>query len=183
MDKKEQIRQRLKEMASEVGPAVSLLAQVSAIDLDERTCDLVDDEGLEFPGVRLRPVVDDTESLTLIPKLNTWVLAIRIEDDAEWMIVAAGELDAYRLVCDDVQFNGGANGGLVKWVPEEERGLKEELDRVKDLLTHLLNVINGAPIPEPGSGANSALQIALQAAIALDELPDFELLEDEKVKH
>lgn len=50
---------------------------------------------------------------------------------------------------------------------------QSELQQTINLLQALLNVINGAPIPEPGSGAPSALQTALSSAITGQSLGDF----------
>lgn len=97
-EKAEQIRQALKRMAGELGPDNSLLAQVKSVNSEDLTCDLYDDDsGLDYVDVRLRPVIDANESITLFPKIDSWVLAIRIEDSEDWMVLAAGEIDKWRL--------------------------------------------------------------------------------------
>ncbi len=178
MDNAEKIRQDLKRMASEFGPDNSLLATVKSVNLDAKTCDLADDDGLEFPDVRLRPVESNNQGWMLVPKVNTWALALRIEDGGDWMLIAADELEAVRLVCEDIQINGGENGGLVKWP-----SAKTQLDLVMDFIQAVKTVVEGAPIPEPGSGAPSAFQTALSGAIAAINAPSFEDLENLKVKH
>jgi hypothetical protein len=45
--------------------------------------------------------------------------------------------------------------------------------KTKDILTQLLTIINGAPIPEAGAGANSAFQAALTAVLATLSAPDY----------
>jgi hypothetical protein len=51
--------------------------------------------------------------------------------------------------------------------------LKTQIEKTNNLLQALINIISGAPIPEPGNGANSALQAALTAAITGQTLGDF----------
>jgi hypothetical protein len=103
MDKKQQIRERLRTMAGKDGPVQTLLAIVESVDVDEYTCVLNDDDILIY-DVRLRPVINENESLTLVPKVGSWVLAIRIEDDEEWMVIAVDEVDRYRIVVGNMLF-------------------------------------------------------------------------------
>ena len=51
--------------------------------------------------------------------------------------------------------------------------LKTQLDKTNELLQALLNIISGAPVTEPGNGAPSALQAALQAAVGTKVLGDY----------
>jgi hypothetical protein len=88
----EQIRERLKEMAGEHGPAVSNIAKVESVDEAKATCTLLDEDGQEFFNVRLRPVLSGNKSVILVPKVGSYVLAIRIEDDDDWMVIAADEI-------------------------------------------------------------------------------------------
>lgn len=90
-------------MAGKDGPVQTLLAIVESVDVDEYTCVLNDDDILIY-DVRLRPVINENESLTLVPKVGSWVLAIRIEDDEEWMVIAVDEVDRYRIVVGNMLF-------------------------------------------------------------------------------
>jgi hypothetical protein len=56
---------------------------------------------------------------------------------------------------------GGTGNFLVKY-----NELKENYDKTKEVLDSILTILNGAPIPEPGNGAPSALQTALSSALA-----------------
>lgn len=176
--KDEEIRQSLKRMASEVGPDHTMLAQVKSVDEDAETCELYDDDSeLDFPDVRLRPVLDGKKSLTLIPKVDSWVLAIRLEGSEDWMVIACGEFQKVKWKCDEIIINDGENGGLVKWP-----SAKTQLDFVKQLITALKNVAS-TPVNEPGNGSPSEFQAALNAAISSINVPSFDNLEDTKIKH
>lgn len=103
MDKKQQIRERLRALAAMEGPLQTLLATVESVDLEEYTCVLNDDD-IILHDVRLRPVINDKESITLVPKVGSWVLAVRIEDDADWMVMAVDEVEKYRIVVGNMLF-------------------------------------------------------------------------------
>lgn len=61
---------------------------------------------------------------------------------------------------DDTAEIGGDTDNMVRYSV-----LKAEYDKTKDTLDTILNILNGAPIPEPGNGAPSALQQALAGAL------------------
>jgi hypothetical protein len=179
MTKAEEIRRRIKEMASEVGPDSTLLAQVRSVNEAAFTCDLYDDESqLDFYDVRLRPVLDGKESVTIIPKIDTWVLAVRLEDSDDWMIVAVGEAQKVHIKCDEIVINGGTKGGLINWTDA-----KVQHDLVKQFIQAVKQLAGGAPVAEPGNGAPSAFQTALNGVLSSINVPDFSNLEDTKVKH
>lgn len=91
----EQIRKGLQDLAARFGPQVSNIAIVKSVDEDKATCVLIDEDGQEYVDVRLRPVLTGNQSFLQIPKTGTQVLAVRIEDDDAWMIVAHDETDKF----------------------------------------------------------------------------------------
>ena len=113
MDIAEQIRNRLSEIAGQHGPLHSILATVVSVDENELTCVLQDDD-IEINDVRLSPVINSKQSVTIIPKVGSWVLAVRIENDAEWMIMAADEIDKYRVTVGDLVFEMDGEKFLIK---------------------------------------------------------------------
>lgn len=156
------------------GPVICEVATVVSVDEDNLSCTVKLMDDTEIVDVRLKAAIDEvTEGLVQIPEVDSSVLVVRIGNDVSTRFVVA-----FSNVVK-VMFYGGSNGPLVIW----EDKLKAELDKVKQILTALLNVIGGAPIPEPGSGAPSALQAALDAAFTGSQLPSFEDLTDDKVLH
>lgn len=89
----EQVREGFFDMASRYAPAVSNIAKVKSVNEQEATCILIDEDEQEFPEVRLRPVLNGKKSFLQIPKVGTFVLAIRIEDDDQWMVIACDEIE------------------------------------------------------------------------------------------
>jgi hypothetical protein len=175
--KEEQIRRALKEMASEVGPDSSLVAKVKSVDETNLTCDLIDDQSqLDFNDVLLRPVIDGSESLTIIPKVNSWVLAIRMEDSDDWVIIYCCDVAKFRLKCDDISFNGGTKGGLVNW-PDA----KVQLDKSNQIIAAMVSVFNSwTPVANDGG---AALKTAMATALSGKSVGHFDNLEDTRVKH
>ncbi len=81
MATEEQIREGFQKLAQKFGPAVSNIAIVKSVDEAKATCVLIDEDEQEYLDVRLRPVLNGKQSFLQVPKVGTYVLAIRIEDD------------------------------------------------------------------------------------------------------
>lgn len=88
-----QIREAFEKMAKDGGPAVSNIAKVKSVDETKATCVLIDEDGQEFFDVRLRPVLTGNKSFILVPKVGSYVLAVRVEDDEDWMVIASDEIE------------------------------------------------------------------------------------------
>lgn len=115
MTKQEQIREAFKALAERLGPSGTLLGTVTAVNADEFTCVITDDDsGVEYPDIRLRPVLDEKESITVFPKVGTWALATRIENDEDWMVIAVGEADKWRMVIGTTLVEQDSTGLLIK---------------------------------------------------------------------
>lgn len=95
MATEEQIREGFRQMAQRFGPAVSNIAVVKSVNEDEATCVLIDEDEQEYLDVRLRPVLTGKQSFLQVPKVGSHVLAIRIEDDDDWMIIAQDETEKF----------------------------------------------------------------------------------------
>jgi hypothetical protein len=94
------IRERLGDLVSSSGPAVSNIAKIKSVNENQATCVLEDEDGQEIPEVRLRPVLTGKKSFLQIPKIGSLVLVVRIEDDDDWMIIACDEVDKFLWVTD-----------------------------------------------------------------------------------
>jgi hypothetical protein len=133
MSRQEQIRRSLADFAKKHGPAQSIIATVGSVNEDEFTCDLIDGDDQWF-DVRLRPVINGKESITLFPKVGSWVMAIRIESDEEWMLIAADQIEKYRMVVGEtiIEYDG-----VKIHVSNSQTSLKGILD---DLITEVIAI-------------------------------------------
>ena len=188
--KKEQIREKLRRIASEGGPRVTLLAQVKSVDVDELTCvlydELEDDETFDYNDVRLSHVLDGKNSILLIPKVDTWVLAVRIEDDEEWCVISVEEVESILITAagftiymdeEGIQLNGNSLGGLIKI---EE--LVSKINTIEGSINDLKQVFS-AWVPSPNDGGAALKGGAATwfgATITETVVSD---LENENVKH
>lgn len=115
MTNAEAIRQKHEEIASKFGPRPTVFATVLNLDPIALTCTLENDDGtVQYPMVRLRPAIDGLESITLFPKIGTWCIAVRIENDQDWMAIAFGEIDGWKLTTGNSVMRIDDNGFLVK---------------------------------------------------------------------
>lgn len=109
MDKKEQIRDRLKQMAKQHGPLNTVLATVTSVDEAEGTCEL-DDDGLALYDVRLKPVLSADEAVITVPAVGSWVLVARIEEDEDWLLLACEKVEKYRVTVGAFKLELSADG-------------------------------------------------------------------------
>jgi hypothetical protein len=144
----EQLRNRLEEMAKASGPAVSNIAKVKSVDQDKAICVLEDEDGQEIPAVRLRPVLNGKKSFLQIPKVGTYVLAIRIEDDEDWMVIACDEVDKVIWYVGSTTFQMDDTGFL----------LKKENETLKKLMVDLIGACKNLSlsVTTTGTATNQA---------------------------
>lgn len=155
MEKDEQIREGLKKLAAEVGPINTILVKVISVDASEQTCEVMDDEVIYY-DVRLRPVINGKESITIFPKIGTWVLILRIEEDHTWQVVSVDEADKVRVVTDTTQFEIG-EGFL----------LQKDADTLKETLTLIIQAVQQIIVLE---GTNPDRIKLAQALIKVNNL-------------
>ena len=171
MTKQEKFQRAMKEFGKT--PSICFPAEVLEVDKESLTCVVSPVNGAELFDVRLKASVNTvTDGLVQFPVEGTSVLVCLIGNDPESGFVAAVD------EVDEIVIYGGENGGLTI-TPK----LVEELNKTNELLTAILNVVNGAPVLEPGNGAASVLQAQLKAAITGKGLGDYSAIENEKVKH
>jgi hypothetical protein len=133
MSRIQEIRDALRDHASKYGPPPTMIGVVSEVSSDGDTCTLIDEEtDFEYPGIRLRPVIDGNEALTIIPKIGTFALAVRLENEEEWMIISVGQADKYIMVVGNIRFE--MSGGQIL-LQNGAESLKTLFD---DLLTAIL---------------------------------------------
>lgn len=147
----------------------SSLAKIISVDETEKTCVVEIIDGAELEDVRLEQVSSE-EGFLIIPSVDSIVII-------SWTDKTSAYVSMYSQI-DRIIFQNGTNGGLTI-TPD----LVTELDKTNSLLTALINIINGPPIPEPGNGDPSAFQSALSGALAGQQLGDYSNIENENFLH
>lgn len=84
----------------------------------------------------------------------------------------------FNVLSKAIKLLDGTYGGLTK-----TQELQTQLNKTNDLLTQILNIINGSTVTEPGNGAPSALQAALKVAITGKSLGDYSNIENSHITH
>ena len=181
----DKIRKGIRALTHKPYEIVSGTVVAGSVDATEYTMTVLPSEDSE--GVLLNVITNDENGVVLLPKDNSNVIIGSIDGPGEWSLLKASDLVKVSIVLGSskvtvtdglIQFNDGSNGGLTV-TPE----LKTQLDKTTTLLSHLIAVINGIPVDEPGSGSPSALQAKLKLAITADTLGDYSSIEDTTVKH
>lgn len=149
MGAQEQIRQAIRRLG-ETG-AATMAGRAGSLDETAGTITLIDDGDVEVPGVRLRPVLDGLKSLTILPKPGTWCLAVRIEGEESWMLMAAGEWDGWKVKTGTAEWEQDAQGFLMK------KGSDELGQLMQDLIDQILLIY----APKDVAGLN-ALKVRFQ---------------------
>lgn len=185
MSRIEEIRAKLKEWCNKGAPQPTMLGVVKSVNEKEQTC-VVEDDGLEYPKVRLSPVLTGSDGLTTIPVVGKYALCARIEGDDEWYMVSAEAVAKYilkigeiSLVVDDgsICFNDGKNGGLLKI-----DALIGKLNNIEDSLSQLKKVFaTWIPVPTDGGAALKA-SVASWSASPIKKTIKADL-ENKKVTH
>jgi hypothetical protein len=155
----EQIRKALEQMAKNDGPAVSNIAKVKSVDETKATCVLVDENGMEIFDVRLRPVLTGNKSFILVPKVGSLVLAVRVEDDDDWMVIAADEIEkiGYYIGTTIIEIDG--TGFLFKKEDETLKKIMVDLIAAVKAMSFLVNTTGTAAAQ---TGATNTLNNAAQ---------------------
>ena len=95
MSTPEQIRKGFEHFARSMAPPVSNIARVKSVNEDEGTCILIDEDDQEYMEVRLKPILSENKIFLQIQKVGTFVLAVRVEDDDDWMVIACDEVEKF----------------------------------------------------------------------------------------
>lgn len=174
MDDK-QFRQILKAFVEEHVPVQTIICTVESLENTDlpKYCTVKPLSGPLLYKVALKSgSEDDASGIIQVPEIGSIVL-VGIKQNKK--------NTGFILKCSKVTstiIDGGTNGGLIK---VEE--LKSQYLKTKQLIDALTAVINGAPIPEAGSGAPSAFQFALKSALVAQTTGTFANIENTKVKH
>lgn len=153
------------------------IGKVTAFDSSDwtLTCD-VDD--LDLDGIRVKSVINTNVTGILIePKIGSEVLLARIGNKKESLVALKfDEVVKYRLNADKIEFKGDQYS-IVK---AEE--LQQIMTTNKSFIDAFKQVLS-TPVNEPGNGATSAFQTALNGALSALDYKDGEGIENENIQH
>lgn len=158
-----------------------MLGFVREVDRDKRMC-TVEDDGVMHYGVRLQCVTGSEAGLVIYPSRGAAVLAVRVEQTEQWVVVAASEVEGWRVDAGErsIEMDGEAvifNGGTVGVTKSDV--VTERLNAVERQCNTLLSLLSGITVP-PQGGLVFAPIFEGVAALQETRLED---IEDTAVKH
>lgn len=118
-----------------------MLGTVKYVDKTENTC-TVDDDGVEWLGVRLRSITGENNGIVAYPKQGAYVLCVQVEDTEEWAVIKATEYESIEMTIESLVINSGDNGGLVKI-----DAMISWMQKVKTDLTTISTAMKGLGVP------------------------------------
>ncbi len=194
-----EVAKAIQRLVKPMIPTTVIRGKVVSVNKDQDTCDVEPLRGgADYLDVRLKAVIKQTDTkLVVYPAIGSVVHFGIIENNkADTFIIQITEFESILITnktkfklylnsegkldieAKEVIFNGGENKGLVKQ-PE----LVKELNKNNKILTSILSIINGSPIPTSAVTTPSSLQVALKAALAGKQVGNFSNIENPKIKH
>ncbi len=181
----EQARKALGNMMDKRNKKLTtFIAKVSAVDAAKGLCDVQPVDGSpEYFDVRLVPSVDNVvDGVVPIPKVGSYVVCGRLENENDVYVVLTGEVTKYIIKCSD----GGVielNGNKFSMVKAET--LQQELDKSNAILNAIYTAFkNGTPPTGADAGVYAnALFTALKTALTPLPTAQYTAIKNEKVKH
>jgi hypothetical protein len=180
------IRELLREITKDkTVQNYSIAVKVVSVDETERICDVepLNGDPLIY-GVRLQSVIDGADGFVCIPAVDSVGIVTFINNNTGYLATCSKidklivKSDVQILIdCDDIQFNGGANGGLIKI-----NDLVSKLNAVENDLNTLKNIFTAwVPIPRDGGAKLKADATAWSTqTITPTQTTD---IENDKIKH
>jgi hypothetical protein len=180
------IRDLLREITSDKTAQIySVAVKITAVDETARTCDCEPLNGdPEFFDVRLQSVISGTDGFVLIPSVDSIGIVTFVNNTTGYLATCSKvdkvilKSDIQILIdCEDIQFNGGTNDGLIKI-----NDLITKLNAVENDLNDLKTVLS-AWVPVPQDGGASLKTASANWSTAIITPTQKSDIENDKIKH
>jgi len=169
---------KLKKAMRDLNPPVintGILCKVTAYDENKKTCTCEPLNGIaKFFKVRLNS--ENIDSFILIPKVNSTVVVEELEKNQAYISMFS-EIDKILCTAENIEFNGGNNGGLINIsdLISKINNLENDINNLKTIIT------TWVPVPSDGGAALKALITTWSAQTLTPTLVSE--IENEKIKH
>ncbi len=171
----ENLRDLLKKALETDEEIYGIIAEVEDVDVDEMTCDVSPLNGdADIIGVKLKTGAK-TSGILLVPKIGSLVIVNMLTKE-DGFVAMFSEIDQALINIEDIQFNGGANGGLIKIA-----ALQTQIAKITAFMNLIKNTW-GSAVPVASDGG-AAIKAAFISALAAMETPDLSAITNDKVKH
>lgn len=136
MDEISKLRQSFLDQAHAGGPVGFYDAEVTDVDSDSFTCDIILNELPQYE-VRLRAVVSDNKSIDILPAIGAAVVVGKLGDD-DYLVIACDKITMYQVTTGTTVMRLNSDGVLI--------GKGDET--LNKILTDLVNVVAGIAAPK-----------------------------------
>jgi hypothetical protein len=143
------IRDLLRDITNDKTAQIySVAVKITAVDETARTCDCEPLNGdPEFFDVRLQSVISGADGFVLIPAVDSVGIVTFVNNTTGYLATCSKidkmivKSDVEILIdCEDIKFNGGSNGGLIK-INDLVSKLNAVEQKVNDLITACSSVV------------------------------------------
>lgn len=172
------IRQSLKDLLA-TGEFVFPVT-VKSVDEDTCTIDVVTAEGMDIFEVKLRAVKSEKYGCIIFPKVNTTVQICQINNDNDYLMLHADEVEKIywkiqdttkEVTKDGFIYNGGQNDGMVK-----VKELTQKINALENKVNQIIAQYNSHSHSANGASTTTLVTGTLQVTNKND-------LENTKIKH
>lgn len=182
---KQNISQLLNEIVKSNDEIFSIVAKVTTVDENERTCDVEPLNGTaEIFGVRLQSDIDGTNGFVMIPAIDSNVIVTFLNNTTGFVSLCSN-VEKIHVVsnieltvdCDAITFNGGSNDGLIK-----VNDLISKINTIENDLNTLKSIFSAwVPVVQDGGTAlKTATATWSGQTITPTQKTD---IENDKIKH
>ena len=163
-DTRHDLHQALNEFVRRRQTLTTFLAQVTAVNETDLTCDVKDDQGIEIYDVRMRATVDGSDDgAVLIPSVDSWVVVASIgNSESEYVVIATSSLSKVLYLVGTTRLEMTTAGVLIE---RNNQTLRAALDALVDAIK-LITVTCAAPGAPSTIPINAAAFDAVKAQIA-----------------
>ena len=154
---------------------------ISNVRESDVLCD-VTISGTLFSNVPFHTLVMSKPSILAVPAdKSPCLICLRNANFTTPQILFIQNVDKYLLTIGDTTFQATKDGIVYN---EGTQGVPKasEIGKMIDMLNAIIGIINGSPIPEPGSSSPSALQAAIKTAISGLDMPTLATLQNNAIK-
>lgn len=176
----DEIRRQLRAQFG--GSNATVLGKVKEVDEPSRTC-TIEDDGVEMPGIRLQCITDGSKGVAVFPKVGAQALAVSIEGNDGWMVVACSEIDKIRIDVgqSNLEIKDGeiaVNGGTVGMTKTDK--LTEKINALEQRCNDIVTALQGVIITLAPSGTFPLAPYFTMSPVTTTSQNE---LEDTKIKH
>lgn len=166
----------IKKLADTKAPTDNVMyGKVLSVDEQKNTCVVSPINGdADLTDIRLIAETDKTGNIN-IPKEQSIVGVILESKDDGW-VAFYSEIAKMKIECEDIEYNGGTNDGIVKINP-----LVEKINAIENKVNAFVQAFT-TWIPIPGDGG-AALKTLVASIAQITPITGKSDLEDTKIKH